>query len=245
MPAKLLAHGDTPLLQLKTQDLLDEFGAGRHKPGSGSAAALLGLLSCKMMHTVIKVTKRNLVSREIFSHLEYIERLLLEKDEPFFRDAVQRDADQFDRYFLANERRRNAKSDSMRRKWRDRARTELMPATEIPLEIASRAAETVERGMLVFDLGAKHARGDSGVAISTALSSCSGALFIVYLNLKDFREGQWALGIRQRADSLTERFNLLQSEQFNRVTKLQAEGLEDPQLELNFGQEPKEELGWT
>jgi formiminotetrahydrofolate cyclodeaminase len=208
-------------LELPTMQLLEAFGAGRHKPGSGSAAALLGLLSCRMLQTVICVTKRNLRYAAVFGRLDYIKSLLLEKDMPFFQEAVQRDSEQFDRYFRARENaKRLATSDTDKARSNELARRELMLATEIPLDIARRSAETTERGLMVYDLGAQYARGDSGVAISAALSAFSGALFIVYLNLAEFREGQWAQSIRAEADILAIRFEFLQTEQFRRVSAI-------------------------
>lgn len=222
-------------LQLPTSQLLDEFGAGRHKPGSGSAASLLGLMACKMMQTVITVTRRNASYAQNLAQLEFVEAALLNRNEPFFRDAVQRDSIQFDRYYKAVMAKRSAGSSAERRRLANRAREELIPATEIPLDIARHALETVERGIIVYDLGVRHARGDSGVAVSAALASCSGSLFIVYLNLLQFREGAWARATRSAADSIAERFQTLQFEQFRRVSKIQMEGVEIPQPELPLG----------
>jgi hypothetical protein len=44
------------LITLPTDELLTKFGAGMHNPGSGSAAALLGLVSCKLVQTVISLS---------------------------------------------------------------------------------------------------------------------------------------------------------------------------------------------
>src|SRR5690606_10813332 len=44
------------LLEISTKDLLEKFGEGSHKPGSGSAAAFQGLLSAKLIRTVIDLT---------------------------------------------------------------------------------------------------------------------------------------------------------------------------------------------
>lgn len=222
-------------LQLPTSQLLDEFGAGRHKPGSGSAAALLGLVACKMMQTVVTVTRRNTTYAANIPQLEFVASVLATRNEPFFRDAVQRDSEQFDRYYKATMAKRAATDAAERRRLTDRAREELMPATEIPLDIARHGLDTAERGMIVYDLGVRHARGDSGVAVSAALSACSGALFIVYLNLLQFREGRWAQGIRSTADGIAERFQQLQFEQFSRVSSIQLEGVEIPQPELDLG----------
>ena len=219
-------------LQMSTQTLLEEFGAGRHKPGSGSAAALLGLLACKMMQTVITVTHRNSQYAANFSQLNLVDTAIKSKYDPFFRDAVQRDSAQFDRYHRAIQAKKSCTEPSELRRLTDKAREELRPATEIPLEIARHALEISERGLVVYDLGARHARGDSGVAISAALSACSGALFVVYLNLSRFREGQWALATRTSADEIKMRSQELQHEQFRRVSRIQAEGIEQSQQEL-------------
>lgn len=231
-----MQHPEIPnFLQLPTTQLLDEFGAGRHKPGSGSAAALLGLVACKMMQTVITVTRRNSAYIQNISQLNFVGDALLTRNEPFFREAVQKDSEQFDRYYKAIMAKRAATDVTERKRLADRAREELIPATEIPLDIARHGLETAERGMVVYDLGVRHARGDSGVAVSAALSSCSGALFIVYLNLLQFREGVWARTTRSTADSIAERFQALQFEQFRRVSRIQAEGVDTPQPELQLG----------
>lgn len=221
-------------LEMPTQALLDQFGAGQHKPGSGTAAALLGLVACKMMRTVITVTCRNPKYAANVVKLKFVESALAEKHEPFFTGAVQRDSVQFDRYHKARLARNACAEPAERRRLNDLARAELMPATQIPLDIAQHALDTARHGMVVYDLGARHTRGDSGVAISAAVSSCSGALFVVYLNLHEFREGRWALNIRADADRITEGYRALQSEQFNRVSRIQAEGerVATEQLEL-------------
>lgn len=226
-------------LQLPTQALLDEFGAGRHKPGSGSAAALLGLVACKMMQTVIAVSRRNSQYAGVMPQLDLVGSVLMERNEPFFRDAVQRDSVQFDHYHQAVLARRACTDPTEKRRLNDRAREALIPATEIPLAIAQHALDTAERGLVVFDLGARHARGDSGVAVSAALSSCSGALFIVYLNLLQLREGRWASATRGLADSIAARLQTLQFEQFGRVSRIQREGIDTPQLEFELPLTPQ------
>jgi formiminotetrahydrofolate cyclodeaminase len=228
-------------LQLSAEKRLEEFGAGGHKPGSGSAAALLGLVACKIMKTVVTVTLRNGKYSGNFSQLEFVRSLLSERHEPFFYDAVQRDAVQFDICFRARQARNACTDSAEKRRLTDRAREQLIPATEIPLAIAEHALEVADRGLLVFDLGARYARGDSGVAVSSALSSCSGALFVVFLNLLEFREGQWARTTRASADAIAERYRSLQLEQFRRVSRIQAEGLPDSQLELPMPIQPPDD----
>lgn len=226
------------LLDLKTDELLAQLGGGKHVPGSGSAAALLGLIACKMMQTVITASRRNLVTGGSLAQLEYIDKMLAERDEPLFREAVQKDAEQFDQYFQAKEAaKQKSISEADRKRLGAIALEKLKPATETPLNIARQAIDTAERGLLVFDLGVRHTRGDSGVAVSAALSSCSGALFIVYLNLLRFREGEWAQKVRSEADGLSLRYQRLQIEQFTRTLRIQSEGVTaqpNPQLDLKL-----------
>jgi len=224
-------------LQLTTNKLLDQFGAGGHKPGSGTAAALLGLVACKMMQTVILATQRSPRYSANIAQLEFIGSSILQQHEPFFRDAVQRDSMLFDRYHHLRIQAKECSDESEKRRLSESAREELMRATEMPLEIARHAADMADKGLVVYDLGASHVRGDSGLAISAALSSCSGALFIVYLNLLKFREGRWAVTTRANADSVNLRYQFLQSEQFRRVSRIQAEGVDDLQMGFQLGLE--------
>ncbi|WP_128142961.1 cyclodeaminase/cyclohydrolase family protein [Janthinobacterium lividum] len=45
-----------PYLSHSTKALLDEFGAGKHIPGAGSASALSGLLAAQLVLTVCRLT---------------------------------------------------------------------------------------------------------------------------------------------------------------------------------------------
>ena len=105
------------------------------------------------------------------------------------------------------------------------ALAELRTATEIPLRIADACLKVSEKGLVVFDLGFKAARGDSGVAISSALAGVSGSLSIIYLNLTSFKGGEWAIGVRQKADEISLRVQALQVQLLERVARLQAEAV--------------------
>jgi formiminotetrahydrofolate cyclodeaminase len=222
------------LLQLPASQLLEKFGSGGHKPGSGSAAALMGIIACKLLRTVITLTKTRDTYKENFDQLNLVDRQLIDRLEPFLIESVQSDAIQFDRVIKAR-RERDATTDSKEKKrLGEKALRELEKATEIPLEIAKYCIDLAERGLAVFDLGFRAARGDSGVAISAAISAANGSLFIVYLNLTQFKGGQWSVQIRNDANSLFSRSQSLQQDLFRRVTRLQEEGLESPQLQMKL-----------
>ncbi|MFD0928968.1 cyclodeaminase/cyclohydrolase family protein [Methylophilus glucosoxydans] len=61
------------LLSRPANQLLNDFGAGRAAPGSGSAAALLSLLSAKMICTVCNISsnkEKNHLLRQQFQFIK-------------------------------------------------------------------------------------------------------------------------------------------------------------------------------
>ena len=50
-------HSKVDLSTVSMEELLDKFASGGHKPGSGSASAMQGLMSCALTKTVITLTK--------------------------------------------------------------------------------------------------------------------------------------------------------------------------------------------
>ncbi len=209
------------LLELPTHVLLDKFGAGSHKPGSGSAAALLTLVSCKLLDTVVSLTKGRERYGEVLGQLTLAVENIARSLEPRLVNLLQEDSAQFARVINARrDRDRAGRRSPDRRRLQSKARQELRIATDIPLEIAELSIGVARNALLVFDLGFQSARGDSGVAITSAIAGASGALSIVYLNLTDFRDGKWARGARQRADGLLAQVQQLQEEFIGRVGQL-------------------------
>lgn len=214
------------LIKLPADKLLNKFGSGGHKPGSGSAAALLGLVSCKLIQTVVTLSNGRDRYKGVEAQLTLANQNVVDDIEPVLMAAVQEDSVQFDKVISAR-RLRDAEADSKRkRQLAEQALSELRTATEIPIRIAEHCLELAESALVVFDLGFKAARGDSGVAISSALSGASGCISIIYLNLTSFKGSEWAIQTREKADSLSERTQKLQLELFSRISRLQGEVIE-------------------
>jgi len=211
------------LIKLPTDQLLSKFGSGGHKPGSGSAAALLGLVSCKLVQTVVTLSAGRDRYKGVEAQLTLANQDIVAGIEPVLMAAVQEDSEQFDRVIEAR-RLRDAEPDKAKKKTlSDRALSELRGATEIPIRIAETCLLLAERALVVFDLGFRSARGDSGVAISSALAGASGAIAIIYLNLTSFKGGEWATNTRRRADDLSQRAQVLQLQLVDRINRLQQE----------------------
>jgi formiminotetrahydrofolate cyclodeaminase len=206
--------------------LLTRFGSGIHKPGSGSAAALLGLVACKLVQTVISLSHGRDQYKGVAAQLTLANQDILGEIEPTLTAAVQEDSEQFDKVIKAR-RTRDRETDPARKKLlSEKALHELRLATEIPIHIAETCLVLAEKAIAVFDLGYKAARGDSGVAISAALSGASGCISIIYLNLTSFRGGEWAVQTRKKADELSKRVQDLQVQLVERIDHLRQEAIQ-------------------
>ena len=213
------------LLALPADQLLRKFGSGGHKPGSGSAAALLGLVSCKLIQTVVSLSSGRDRYRDVQAQLTLANQDIVGGLEPVLVGAVQEDAEQFDRVIKARRLRDEESDKNKKRALSDRALAELREATEIPIRICEACLQLAEKAFVVFDLGFKSARGDAGVAISSALAGAAGAISIIYLNLTSFKGGEWATRTRRRADDLSQHTQALQVQLVNRIGRLQQEVL--------------------
>lgn len=198
------------LIATPTDQLLLKFGSGSHKPGSGSAAALLGLLSCKLIQTVIALTADRERYQEAHATLAIAVGDLVDQIEPRLLHAFEEDSRQFHKVYEARVARNAAEEGtSERRRLNDRASTELRTATAIQLHMGELCLRLGEHAVTVFDLDFKSARGDSVVAITSAHAAVGGCLGIAYLNLQSFAGGEWAVATRKRADAVAARWNLL------------------------------------
>ncbi len=222
------------LLGLPAETLLNKFGSGKHAPGSGSAAALMGLLSAKLVITVGQLT---LVRKgyevhhsEIKGACDRIQAVVVPKLERLF----QEDAEIFDRVIAARRARDGATGPREKRRLSELALEELKNATAIPFNIAEACLELIDLAAVVFDGGFKGARGDTGAAISSAVAGVLASVFVINLNLKSFRGSYWARQQRKQCDELQARVTDKYEAALTRVLQLRAEDLEalttlDPQ----------------
>ena len=181
-------------IKQRTNKLLRSFGKGGHKPGSGSAAAFNGLLSCQLLLTVIKLsTKGGRIDtyKESQEPLKEIRGFIEDIIYPKLIQLFQSDAEEFDKVIkLRDERdvliKSKSKTDSTFQalsELENRLINSLKVATRIPIEIANICSELAKYSLRVYDLGWKAVRGDTGVSINSALSAIAGCNQIISLNL--------------------------------------------------------------
>lgn len=211
-------------IRLPADELLQRFGSGGHKPGSGSAAALNGMLSAALSQTVIALTSgrpgyedETILELQVDRLEDIRSQLLLD---------FQRDSEVWHLVITARTAEKAALATGNKELAAKEARGAMKyqrEATNLPLSMGWMCIELAEIAVLVFDLGFKSARGDSVVAISSALSAAAGCVGIIYLNLKKFRPGEWARRGLLSADDLNVRVGELQEELAKRQATLRAE----------------------
>lgn len=227
-----------PLMELKTSYLLEKVGSGTHAPGSGSVAALMGVLACKLTTTVGKLT---LSKPKYRSEHAAVQRLLDEIEselEPVLTQLFQEDAEVFNKVILLRNERDAAKEsgDQKReRRAREQALTELELATDLQFRVAAACLRLVERGSIMFDIGFKSARGDSGAAVSAAIAGAMSSMFVINLNLRSFRESGWAKTKRAEVDELQKAIEKAQLAAFSRLGALKATDIDSVQPTLFEG----------
>jgi formiminotetrahydrofolate cyclodeaminase len=231
---ELIGHDkQLALLDLPAGTLLEKFGAGSHSPGSGSAAALMGLLSCRLIMTVAKLSLERDAYRKDHAKIRLLAERIQDQREPALREFFQRDAEAFDRVIQERLARDKAPKDSAeRRRHSDHALEHLRVATDIPFQIAETCLTLIDDGTSIFDMGFKAARGDTGAAISAAVAGAMSSVFVINLNLKSFRGSEWATEKRARCDRLQDVLSKKQLEALERVMTLRAEDVGSVGLNL-------------
>jgi formiminotetrahydrofolate cyclodeaminase/Zn-dependent peptidase ImmA (M78 family) len=211
------------LIDLPTRTLLDKFGSGKHAPGSGSAAALMGLLAARLLVTVgaltLKRKEYELHHVEIRAACDDMQLHII----PLLLELFQSDAEAFDEVISARRARDKAKGTPERDQLVEVAIEKLKVATHIPFRIADACLRLVKHATLIFDHGFVGARGDSGAGLSSAFAGAKSAVFIVNLNLKAFRGSYWARHQRLRCDLIQGQLKETHSSAIQRVATLRSD----------------------
>ncbi len=213
------------LMDLPLNELLQKFAAGEHKPGPGSAAALLGLIAAALSRTVIALTVDRKGYEDARTELQEISEEIDNEILPLLEVAFIEDSVVFDQVIKTRKFRNLAPSHEEWWKRSHQALSELDTASAIALKISRSCIRLAELSITVFDKGFQSARGDSEVAIEAAMSGSTGALSVVYLNLLSFRGETHAKKTLRDAEELLTSAKLLQVQLAKRMETLRAEAI--------------------
>lgn len=224
-------QGQLTLLDRSTGQLLDDFGAGKASPGSGSAAALMGLLAVKLLITVCdkSVTKKECAKNE--KALIYI-REQVAAIEPKLIELFEKDAREFDEVVVLRVARDQAETPAEKTKLSKQAKDLLETATENAFHIIEHCMKLIDHGVIVFESGWPSVRGDSGAALSAAIAGVMSGIFIANLNIKTLGARKYAVDNVGRCDQLYQDLLTKQAKAFSCVTSLNLEAIASIQLEL-------------
>ncbi|MCU0442106.1 MAG: cyclodeaminase/cyclohydrolase family protein [Bacteroidia bacterium] len=207
---------------------MEKIGAGSHKPGSGSAAALNGILSCKLLLTVIELTldpKRANKYSNYKNEFEKIRETILIEIGPRLEQLFEEDSIQFDKAIKKRIQRDSEKNQRVKNEIQEESLKELKLSTEIPIEISRLCIQLGKFAVVVFSKGFKSARGDSGVALGSALSGISGCISIISLNLNSFPKSVWTDKIHIEKNVLKTEYLALNSENTKLLNLLDSEAI--------------------
>lgn len=207
------------LIAMPADQLLDKFGAGRHSPGSGSAAALMGLLSAQLSATVYKIAIRR--DHGDIGQFTYLANQVDDVIVPRLKTLFQKDAEVFDDVIRIRTLRDAETDPTVKRRLRERALRLLQEATDVVMEIITICQQLIDYGIIAFDSGMNRVRGDSGSAISVAIAGAMSGCFIMSLNLNSFASGKWASEQREKLARTQTALLEKQAEALARIARLQ------------------------
>jgi formiminotetrahydrofolate cyclodeaminase len=220
------------LLDRPAGQLLNDFGAGKASPGSGSAAALMGLLAVKLLVTVCDKSTSKPECKNNENILAYIKEQVL-ATEPRLIELFEKDAKDFDEVVALRIARDHAETAQEKSKLSRQSQELLETATDNAFHIIEQCMKLIDHGVVVFESGWHSVRGDSGAALSAAIAGVLSGIFIANLNIKTLKGRKYASDNLHRCDALYQELAVKQAKAFSCVTSLNAEAIASIQLELD------------
>ena len=232
MAARKKNEKQIALLDRPAGQLLNDFGAGKASPGSGSAAALMGLLAAKLLVTVCDKSLSKPECKKNESVLTYIKQQV-EAIEPRLIELFEKDAREFDEVVMLRFARDKATSTQEKSKLSRQSQELLETATDNAFQIIENCMKLIDHGVVVFESGWPAVRGDSGAALSAAIAGVMSGIFIANLNIKTLNGRKYATDNLHRCGELCTDLNAKQTKAFSCVTSLNAEAIATIQLQLD------------
>lgn len=153
--ASLPFSPSTQLMVLPAEQLLERFGGGGHSPGSGSAAALMGLLSAQLILTVCKISQPIEGISQEPNAFAFVRDRVESRVIPELKRLFQKDAEDFDRVIKMRVARDNEQDAMRKRRLRDQSLRLLEDSTDLVFSVSRLCLQLVDHALTVFDVGAK------------------------------------------------------------------------------------------
>jgi glutamate formiminotransferase/formiminotetrahydrofolate cyclodeaminase len=209
------------LARMSLEDLAHAVSAAVPAPGGGSVAAICGALSAGLSAMVSALSyerKGTEGRREAFARLGGEAQSLKSR----LLDAVDADADAFDRLIEANRLPRG--NDDERRTREDAVRAATLGAIEVPLSVMRDSVKALELAGEMARDGLASALSDAGVAALAAGAAAEGAYYNVRINLPGLDDQAASARLRSESEGLLHRAAELKES----VTTALRQSLENP-----------------
>lgn len=241
------------LLDKSVNGLLDDFGAGNSAPGSGSAAALMGILAGKLIITVctlsmkkVEQEKRGIDDGSIKSsqlkfipfenQYQFIIDDIKNDIEPELKYLFEEDSKEFEQVVELRKKRIQAGNDGdklLQSKYNKESLDKLQHVTDFVFRVSDQCFKLIDHGNFIFDKAYTAVRGDSGAAISAAIAGVTSSIFIINLNLVSLSRRNWSKEKKKACDDMYDKLQKKQLEAFTRVGALSSEVVETMQLNID------------
>ncbi len=185
-----------------------------------------------MTLTVCEISTKKDVCTDYHKAFELISKTTKTEIEPRLKELFELDAKDFEKVVKLRVARDKALDQNEKSKNSREALDLLQIATDYTFEVAQISLRLMDYGVIIFENGWHAIRGDSGVAISAAMSSVMSCIFIINLNLKTLNRRKYAADNIQKVQELQRRLEELQTRAFTCVTSISSESVESIQLDL-------------
>lgn len=187
------------LIDDSIHSFLEHLGSPEPVPGGGSASALAGALSARLLRMVVTLTQeREEDKREALAPV--LARVTAAADA--LAACVDRDAEAYARVRRAYAMPKDA--EDLRIKRAMEIQLALREATSVPLEVAEHCLEALEAASDVALHGRVSCISDAGTGNFLALAAAMGALLNVQVNIEQIDDEAYVASVMERASSLAE-----------------------------------------
>jgi formiminotetrahydrofolate cyclodeaminase len=203
---------DSPtLFDLPASQLLERFGAGTATPGSGCAAALMALLSTKLIAAVARMTVEKGKTKHGREESAVVLEILDDRIAPRLMALFDKDMLVFNEVIVARQRRDSSKLDADKRRFQSEASDKLNEATDILFEVIDLSFQVLGNGISIWETGFQAAMGDAGAGISAAVAAITTCVLVINLNVRSSR-AIWSREAKSRCDEVIKQLNNAQDQ---------------------------------
>ncbi|GAC1646240.1 MAG: cyclodeaminase/cyclohydrolase family protein [Ktedonobacteraceae bacterium] len=185
-------------LEKPLQEYLADLASAKPTPGGGSAAALSGAMAAALVCMVARLTLSKADYADV--HAE-IETLLQDAEQvrERFQQLMQADIDAYGRLSASFKMPRATEQERAERT--QSVQAALLSAALVPLEMAEQAAQLIQYGRRIAEIGNKNVLSDIATATALASGGGTGASWMVRTNLHSVKD-------LQQVEALTERLSV-------------------------------------